>query len=96
MLQILKKVPTSSYKDQHLGTSGLRKKTRVFMDKPSYTENFIQSAFNTVREEPGIDLSKESLAIGGDGRYLNHEVMQTILSMAVANGFGEILIPRRG
>jgi len=92
----IKKVSTSPYKDQHPGTSGLRKKTRVFMDNPGYTENFIQSVFNTLREEPGIDLSKESLAIGGDGRYLNPEVMQTILSMAVANGFGEILISRRG
>jgi phosphoglucomutase len=27
----IKKVPTSPYKDQHPGTSGLRKKTRVFM-----------------------------------------------------------------
>jgi len=92
----IKKVPTSPYKDQHPGTSGLRKKTRVFMDNPGYTENFIQSVFNTLIGDPDIDLSREILAIGGDGRYLNHEVMQTILSMAVANGFGEILIPRRG
>lgn len=92
---VVRKVPTSPYKDQHPGTSGLRKKTRVFMDK-GYTENFIQSVFNTLKEDPGLDLSKQSLAIGGDGRYLNSEVMQTILSMAVANGFGEILIPRRG
>jgi len=92
----IKKVPTSPYKDQHPGTSGLRKKTRLFMENPGYAENFIQSVFNTLIGDPDIDLSKESLAIGGDGRYLNHEVMQTILSMAVANGFGEILIPRRG
>jgi len=92
----IKKIPTSPYKDQHPGTSGLRKKTRVFMNNPHYTENFIQSVFNTLREEPDIDLSKESLAVGGDGRFLNHEVIQTILTMAVANGFGEILIPRRG
>jgi len=92
----INKVPTSPYKDQHPGTSGLRKKTRVFMDNTSYTENFIQSVFNTLKEDPGLDLSKQILAIGGDGRYLNHEVMQTIVSMAVANGFGEILIPRRG
>lgn len=92
----IKKVQTSPYKDQHPGTSGLRKKTRVFMDNPGYTENFIQSVFNTLMEDSGLDLSKESLAIGGDGRYLNHEVLKTIFSMAVANGFGEILIPRRG
>jgi len=92
----IKKVQTSPYKDQHPGTSGLRKKTRVFMDNPGYTENFIQSVFNTLMEDSGLDLSKESLAIGGDGRYLNHEVLKTIFSMAIANGFGEILIPRRG
>jgi phosphoglucomutase len=92
----IKKVPTSPYKDQHPGTSGLRKKTRVFMDNPGYTENFIQSVFNTLKEDPSLDLSKQSLAIGGDGRYLNHEVLQIILSIAVANGFGRIYIPRGG
>lgn len=92
----IKKVPTSPYKDQHPGTSGLRKKTRVFMDNPGYTENFIQSVFNTLKEDPSLDLSKQSLAIGGDGRYLNHEVLQTILRIAVANGFGRIYIPRGG
>jgi phosphoglucomutase len=92
----IKKVPTSPYKDQNPGTSGLRKKTRVFMDNPGYTENFIQSVFNTLKDEPETDLSKESLAVGGDGRYLNHEVLRIIVSMAVANGFGEIFIPRGG
>jgi len=92
----INKVPTTPYKDQHPGTSGLRKKTRVFMDNPYYTENFIQSVFNTLKKEPNADLSRETLAVGGDGRYLNHEVMQTIVSMAVANGFGGILIPKYG
>ncbi|MDA2921369.1 alpha-D-glucose phosphate-specific phosphoglucomutase, partial [Desulfobacterota bacterium AH_259_B03_O07] len=82
--------------DQHPGTSGLRKKTRVFMDTPNYVENFIQSVFNTIKEDPDSDLSNESLAVGGDGRYLNHEVLHTILVMAVANRFGRIYIPLNG
>jgi len=50
----IKKVPTSPYKDPHPGTSGLRDKTRGFMDNPGYTENFIQSVFNTLREKPAL------------------------------------------
>ena len=92
----IKKVPTTPYKDQHPGTSGLRKKTRVYLDNPNYTENYIQSVFNTLKEESGTELSRESITVGGDGRYLNHEVMQTILTMAVANGFGEVMIPKDG
>lgn len=91
-----KKIPTSPYRDQHPGTSGLRKKTRIFSDKPNYTENFIQAVFNTLKEDLGTDLSGESLTVGGDGRYLNHEVMQIILKMAVANGFGKVYVPARG
>ncbi len=96
MNQVKKQISTSSYKNQVPGTSGLRKKTRVFIDNPNYTENFIQAVFNTLKEEPGMDLSKETLAVGGDGRYMNHDVLQTILRMAVANGFGRICVPREG
>ncbi len=89
-------VKTKPIPDQHPGTSGLRKKTRVFMETPNYVENFIQSVFNTIKGDPDIDLSNESLAVGGDGRYLNHEVLHTILVMAVANRFGRIYIPLNG
>jgi len=89
-------VTTKPIPDQHPGTSGLRKKTRVFMEIPNYVENFIQSVFNTIKGDPDIDLSNESLAVGGDGRYLNHEVLHTILVMAVANRFGRIYIPLNG
>ncbi len=92
----LKKIQTSPFKDQHPGTSGLRKKTRIFSDTPGYTENFIQSVFDTLKEDTGGDLSNESLAVGGDGRYLNHEVLQIILKMAVANGFGKVYVPVHG
>jgi phosphoglucomutase len=96
MSEGIKQVPTRPYKDQVPGTSGLRKKTRVFMDNANYAENFIQSVFNTLNDETGTDISNEALCVGGDGRYLNHEILQTILKMAVANGFGTVYVPRDG
>jgi len=41
-------IPTTPFPGQRPGTSGLRKKTRVFM-QPRYTENFVQSVFDAVR-----------------------------------------------
>jgi phosphoglucomutase len=34
--------------------------------------------------------------LGGDGRYLNREAIQTILRMAAANGFGRVLVGQGG
>ena len=88
----MKTVQTTPFKDQRPGTSGLRKKTRVFM-QPNYVENFVQSVFNTVREDTsGVD--KETLVVGGDGRFYNREATQKILRMAAANGFGRVLVGR--
>jgi phosphoglucomutase len=91
----MKTVHTTPFEDQRPGTSGLRKKTRVFM-QPNYLENFVQSVFNAVREETGADFQQETLVVGGDGRYYNREAIQTIVRMAAANGFGRLLIGRGG
>src|SRR5262245_62140898 len=88
-------IPTTPFSDQRPGTSGLRKKTRVFM-KPHYLENFVQSVFNAVREEAEADFRQQTLVVGGDGRYYNRAAIQTILRLAAANGFGRVLVGRGG
>ena len=88
------KVPTKPFEGQRPGTSGLRKKTRVFM-QPNYLENAVQSVFNVIRETAG-DFGQNVLVIGGDGRYYNREAIKIIINMAVANGFGKLLVARGG
>ena len=91
----MKTIATTPFNDQRPGTSGLRKKTRVFM-QPHYLENFVQSVFNAVREEAGTDCRQQTLVVGGDGRYYNRAATQTILRMAAANGFGQVMVGRGG
>jgi phosphoglucomutase len=83
-------VDTSPFTDQKPGTSGLRKKVRVFA-QPHYAENFIQSVFDSLEGYAG-----RAIVIGGDGRYLNREVIQTALRMAAANGFGKAIVGQGG
>jgi phosphoglucomutase len=71
----MKIVQTTPFKDQRPGTSGLRKKTRVFM-QPNYVENFVQAVFNTVREDIGSGVERDTLVVGGDGRFYNREARQ--------------------
>src|SRR5499433_3643371 len=91
----MKTIATTPFSDQRPGTSGLRKKTRVFM-QPHYLENFVQSAFNTVHENTGADFGKSTLVVGGDGRYYNRPAIQIILRMAAANGFHRVMVGRGG
>lgn len=88
----IKTIRTTPFPDQRPGTSGLRKKTRVFM-QPNYLENFVQAVFNVVRE--GVP-ETETLVVGGDGRYYNREATQIILRMAAANRFERVLVGRGG
>jgi phosphoglucomutase len=83
-------VATTPFEDQRPGTSGLRKKVRVFQE-PRYLENFVQSVFDALEGFAG-----QTLVVGGDGRYYNRTAIQTILKMAAANGFGRILVGRGG
>jgi phosphoglucomutase len=91
----MKTIQTTPFQDQRPGTSGLRKKTRIFM-RPNYLENFVQAVLNTVRETTGAGFENETLVVGGDGRYYNRKATQIILRMASANGFGRVLVGRGG
>ena len=83
-------VPTTPIEGQKPGTSGLRKKTAVFM-QPGYLENFVQSVFDAVG-----GLHGKTLTVGGDGRWFNERAVQTILAMAAANGAARVLVGRNG
>ncbi|EFG2886089.1 alpha-D-glucose phosphate-specific phosphoglucomutase, partial [Escherichia coli] len=87
---MIKTVKTTPYTDQKPGTSGLRKKVPVFQ-QPNYAENFIQSVFDSLEGFEG-----KTLVIGGDGRYLNVEVIQKAIAMAAANGFGKVMVGQGG
>jgi phosphoglucomutase len=83
-------VSTQPIEGQKPGTSGLRKKTRVFME-PNYLENFVQSIFNAIGGVKG-----KTFVVGGDGRYFNAEAIQTILKMAAANGASKAIVGQNG
>lgn len=83
-------IKTTPYEDQKPGTSGLRKKVTVFQQK-NYLENFVQSIFNSLD-----DIQGKTLVLGGDGRYFNRQAIQTIIKIAAANGFGELIIGQGG
>ncbi|HEV2763722.1 MAG TPA: alpha-D-glucose phosphate-specific phosphoglucomutase [Pyrinomonadaceae bacterium] len=91
----VRSVETTPFEGQRPGTSGLRKRTRVFM-QPGYLENFVQSVFDAVRADAGGDFSGQTLVVGGDGRFYNREATQIIVRMAAANGFGRLLVGRGG
>ena len=81
---------TKPFEGQKPGTSGLRKKVPVFQQS-HYSENFIQSVFDGLKGFLGA-----TLVVGGDGRYLNREIIQTTIRMAAANGFGRVLTGKGG
>ena len=83
-------IPTQPFLDQKPGTSGLRKKVKVFQ-QANYLENFVQSIFDSI--EIG---SNAALTLGGDGRYYNSTAIQIIIKMAAANGFARVIVGQHG
>lgn len=86
-IQTISKGP---FQGQKPGTSGLRKKTRVFME-PGYLECFVQATFNAIGGASG-----KTFVVGGDGRYFNKEAIQTILKMAAAGGAAKVIVGQNG
>lgn len=83
-------VQTSAFSDQKPGTSGLRKKVKVF-SQPGYLENYVQALFDNLHDKGG-----KTLVLGGDGRYFNDQAIQTIIKLAVAANFGRVLVGENG
>ena len=81
---------THPFLDQKPGTSGLRKKVKVFA-QANYLENFVQSIFDTLEISPNA-----TLTLGGDGRYYNPQAIQIIIKMAAANGFTRVIVGQNG
>lgn len=83
-------VATQPIEGQKPGTSGLRKKTRVFME-PHFLENYVQSIINGIGGVAG-----KNLVVGGDGRYFNDRAIQVILRMLAANGAAGAIVGQGG
>jgi phosphoglucomutase len=79
-------VQTQPIEGQKPGTSGLRKKTKVFMGA-HYLENFVQAIWQGIDGAVG-----KSFVLGGDGRYFNEQAAQVILRMAAASGATKVIV----
>lgn len=79
-------IQTQPIAGQKPGTSGLRKKTPVFMG-PHYLQNFVQAIFDAIGGAAG-----KTFVLGGDGRYFNDRAAQIILKMAAANGAAKVIV----
>ncbi|MFN3388406.1 MAG: alpha-D-glucose phosphate-specific phosphoglucomutase [Allosphingosinicella sp.] len=83
-------VETTPFEGQRPGTSGLRKKVRVFR-QPHYLENFVQAVLDAAEVPAGA-----TLVVGGDGRFHNDVALQAIIAIAAANGIGRLVIGQGG
>lgn len=83
-------VQTQPIQGQKPGTSGLRKKTRVFQE-PHFLQNYVQATFDGIGGIKG-----RTLVVGGDGRYFNAQAIQVILRMAAANGAARCICGQDG
>lgn len=92
----LLKIKTTPFDDQKMGTAGLRKRTKIYMQE-NYLENFIQTAFD-VRNEDTIESgnSIKSIVLGGDGRSFCKEAVYKSAKILLANGVEKIYMPKDG
>ncbi|PIL13607.1 phosphoglucomutase [Puniceibacterium antarcticum] len=79
-------ISTQPIEGQKPGTSGLRKKTRVFMT-PHYLENYLQATWDGIGGVAG-----KTLILGGDGRYFNDRAAQVMIRMAAAGGAAKVIV----
>ncbi|XWS22858.1 hypothetical protein CRYUN_Cryun29cG0072100 [Craigia yunnanensis] len=96
------KVPTTPFDGQKPGTSGLRKKVKVFI-QPHYLQNFVQSTFNALtpaKLEIGVFIYAmafcATLIVSGDGRYFSKDAIKIIIKMSAANGVRCVWVGQNG
>jgi len=94
-------ITTTPHEGQKPGTSGLRKKTKVFAENENYLENFVASTLMAVSTGTGTEAvdfaaTGKSLLIGGDGRYFNDVAIQRIIKIAVGFGVTRVWIGENG
>ncbi|TRY53062.1 Phosphoglucomutase [Cryptosporidium tyzzeri] len=77
----MEQIQVTPFLDQKPGTSGLRKKTRVFMEG-TYLANFIESYFQSF---PPENFEGATLLVAGDGRFFLPEAIQIISEIAAAH-----------
>ncbi|KAI7857622.1 hypothetical protein BDC45DRAFT_435520 [Circinella umbellata] len=89
MVSIIQTVATKPFEGQKPGTSGLRKKVKIFQ-QPNYTENFIQAILNAIPAQGA------TLVVGGDGRYYLDETLQVIVKLSAAAGVSKLVVGQNG
>ncbi|KAI7865190.1 hypothetical protein BDF14DRAFT_1730735 [Spinellus fusiger] len=82
---------TSPFEGQKPGTSGLRKRVKVFQQK-NYTENFVQAILEAIP----TGAEGASLVVGGDGRYYLDEVLQVIVRFSAGAKVSKLIVGRDG
>eukprot|EP00245_Coleochaete_scutata_P001333 TRINITY_DN11640_c0_g1_i1.p1 TRINITY_DN11640_c0_g1~~TRINITY_DN11640_c0_g1_i1.p1 ORF type:complete len:583 (-),score=143.53 TRINITY_DN11640_c0_g1_i1:592-2340(-) len=85
-------VATTPFEGQKPGTSGLRKKVKVFQ-QPNYLHNFVQASFNAL---PSESVQGSTLVVSGDGRYFSKDAIQIIVKIAAANGVKRVWVGQDG
>ncbi|KAB2624205.1 phosphoglucomutase [Pyrus ussuriensis x Pyrus communis] len=88
----VRKVETTPFDGQKPGTSGLRKKVKVFT-QPHYLQNFVQSTFNAL---PSDQVKGARIVVSGDGRYFSKDAIEIIIKMAAGNGVRSVWVGQNG
>lgn len=76
----IQSIPTKPFEGQRPGTSGLRKRVKVFQ-QAHYTQNFIQATLDAIP----TGAKGATLVVGGDGRYFSQDAVQMIIRIAAGN-----------
>ncbi|KAG0003351.1 Phosphoglucomutase-2 [Entomortierella chlamydospora] len=83
----IQSIPTKPFEGQRPGTSGLRKRVKIFQQE-HYTQNFIQATLDAIP----TGAKGATLVIGGDGRYFSENAVQMIIRIAAGNEVSKLII----